>query len=713
MANPGLNDGTSIRMRAIGYGDSVRVDFGALDAGAPPDALGARWFRESPLFPASDTSVVPNSSSFFIGFLAPDNPLKAISSLLANENANIPTSVWYSHGIFSVVIVSESEQTVDAAISECGGLVRAREKWKIVDSCLDQDSVFSKIEAPTSVPNLPQIDSTGLSGAIEDILCEFRCSIRSVYYKSTIFAPMLCASYERLASSVSEIVSELKYFEGIEQQVPLSLPESFEDSPPPPNERRQRANHHIGSLVQINSALSYVASQAFGGAPPILANEAYVHSFSLLGIGTAYRALYLVTRSVERVFEHKPINDVVASQYKTAQAAEIPPFLHHYSPGIWADHPLNLDDILDERSPSNNQSKLVFYSGRLGYRETEFAVTASLQALTGGHTPQWTLLTLTHELMHAHVRALLASILRGDKTKSSLESMPEVYQRFKSYAEDRNENDAPKVLIESLQFGLWNYCQHKLSNVQHATPVVQDSGAASKRRMVCIEPTLSSVGVAPDVMAWAYRELNELIVHVLDFNYFYHSDERVYVRLLWRSWSHVPAVLEEIEHYLLRTIVTIGTGKEGTPEERFSLACADAIGVLEELDRDYPEDVVIGLAIASLKDADAISRLRLQFIPAIFLADMATRFLLAPSIRGEFFDDENVSGDDSSLVFEVEPGSFDVPFDITSPIALVFDQLRRSADNDEILVNRHQQAAWLLLLCASTTTPDARPGNAT
>ena len=69
-----------------------------------------------------------------------------------------------------------------------------------------------------------------------------------------------------------------------------------------------------------------------------------------------------------------------------------------------------------------------------------------------------------------------------------------------------------------------------------------------------------------------FRDINEIVVHALDFKYFYNANRELYVDYLWESWATVPSVLANPEHYLLRTFAVISTTQHGSPTERFHQA---------------------------------------------------------------------------------------------------------------------------------------------
>src|SRR5205814_8070651 len=61
--------------------------------------------------------------------------------------------------------------------------------------------------------------------------------------------------------------------------------------------------------------------------------------------------------------------------------------------------------------PQKSQVPLIaHFSLRHGFMESKFSVTAASESLTAETQPQWTLVTLSHEVMHSHVRSILNAL---------------------------------------------------------------------------------------------------------------------------------------------------------------------------------------------------------------------------------------------------------------------------------------------------------------
>ena len=80
--------------------------------------------------------------------------------------------------------------------------------------------------------------------------------------------------------------------------------------------RHKLVNLAIDSIVQLNSALAYIISQSFYGGPPLLQNLSLNSCHSLLGIGTAIRAIQTLTEFIIHGFAKHPVAQTTKLRYK-------------------------------------------------------------------------------------------------------------------------------------------------------------------------------------------------------------------------------------------------------------------------------------------------------------------------------------------------------------------------------------------------------------
>ena len=114
------------------------------------------------------------------------------------------------------------------------------------------------------------------------------------------------------------------------------------------NEIKKTLDNDLERLVQMNSALVYLTTQAFHGTPPILNNTPLVSYHSVLGTGTAWRAIARLARML----------------FMTLNRRHLPPAL--------ASVLLSASEIAaNEKAIEHYNRRIVHFSGRLGFGETD------------------------------------------------------------------------------------------------------------------------------------------------------------------------------------------------------------------------------------------------------------------------------------------------------------------------------------------------------
>lgn len=203
------------------------------------------------------------------------------------------------------------------------------------------------------------------------------------------------------------------------------------------------------------------------------------------------------------------------------------------------------------------------------------------------------------------------------------------------------------------------------------------------------------------------RNINEVLVHVLDLHYFYRSRLTVYIPLIWRSWAALPQVRDGIRQYVLRSLLVTASKTKGTPYERFHLARLRLIEWLTPLLGPDGESAAstVRKALDLLAQDTSSERLLFPFAAALILVDLADRVLTSERVRAalaagdefiEFVPDE--SGAEERLEYTIPDGFVDA--EIKSPSTYLAHRLSRN------LRDRHDDAleaetTRLFLACCS------------
>jgi len=658
----------------------------------------------SPIFPVlPNESEIPDlSKHFYIGFFTFRGAFAAIGELLAVLPTDQQTKMWFSHGLASLIVFASDEGVFEQIRTEQRERLRAWETWTVRKNVLTHVDTWLCDPEKVDPSEFHVGDPVGLPADVRGILVECRSCLATAVSRAAQYLPSQLLTYRSLAEAINEIVEELVFLADMDGVPPKSVPENAVDSlRADPVERLRRTHQVTGELVQINSALSYVISQAYSGATPILRHDCHVRTYSLLGIGSAFCALAGFSRFIECVFESHPVDEAIEHNYRLMGQVEVVRSLQSFDPSMWElPEDRTLDESLKSQTPSQSNPKLVFFSGRLGFRETQFSVTASIQVLAAADLARWTLMTVTHELLHAHVRAVLAVLFADAKRRSPSQAFADYYRRYMEYM--REASESPPSLLECLRFIIFNYLRSRM-NCRASTQATNSAGvSAGNQTTVRTNTVLPTEGSLWEEFASDFRDLNEIMVHVLDYQYFYNGDSGLYLRFLWQAWATVPAVLENVEHYLLRSVVAVSVDETGTFTERFDLARQIVREVLEDLAESHPGNPLAREALNVVRDRGSGQRLKTAFLPGLYLAEMVMKFIRSTTVNSQLYKaDKNIDTDGDTYTYLLDAGEFPGVV-VGSPVAFILDRLRRALCGETSDLPDEHLAAWVLLACASS-----------
>jgi hypothetical protein len=645
--------------------------------------------RISPIFAAAGDAETPLAEpDGTISFLVFERPYQAIARI-RTAKPDLFSRIWYSHGLASVIAFNVPDRDLDLVTSDASLGFRGAEIWHVSTNVVRSSEVVFSPPAMVKAEDYALVDYRRLDSDSRVLLEEFEMCLRTAILLASQYAPRHLRVFSALTAAVNELVTEMQFLLTREGSPPESLPEgTWDDANAVESEIQRRLHQRVGQLVQINSAFSYVISQAFTGTFPLSETECQIRRHSLLGVGTAVNAVAAFARFVESVFEKYPIDEAIDTLYDLASGVEIWPLLPtSFDPQQWTDDKYHIDTFLGRMACVPNEPRLAFYSGRLGFRESEFAVTAALQVLSAGDSIRWSLMTMSHELMHAHVRAVM-SVLFDEKNQGADTSFRRYYQDLEQIVRGRKQA-SDLTLRACLRTAILNFVTIKPTLSQIAAGRATDADVRLLRY-----PELK------EVLADEFAYINHIFVHVFDYYYFYNAKDPVYLRLLWESWATVPAVLENVAEYVLRSIVTVSTAQEGTTTERFNLALNIVKQALNELALQA-NSTVARSALAYLEDANNYRWLNVMFVPSSYLAELAAKLLVASSVHGALLEDDNADPDDLGCRYVLESGEF-VDTEIESPVAFVLDRLRRQLTHASApATDEEYYSAWSLLVCAS------------
>jgi hypothetical protein len=673
------------------------------DAGAPPRPPGIGWrvafsesktlqgcgydipFRTSPVFPLCKEFDLPELEAgvFYVYLLSFDPAFPVLARLSEKAPPELKHCFLFALGMPSILCVTREADVLQRLEGMAAARPRATEVWEIDQSRIV--AIRSHCDAPQAFERasllLPVHDDLPL--VPRTIVDEFVCSIGLLLPKIAVHLPSELETFIGLVKRVAELVNEIAYAVKPLGNPPGSLAEytqqNFIDDP----ELVETIVHQASDrIVQINAALSYLSTQALSGAIPVLERRSIIRRYSLLGVGTAILALTRIARSIERAFATAALETILGE--RAVDASPLPGLEHlpDYDPTRWGEYSVNrFEGKVPPREP---YPKLPYFSGRLGFRETEYTISAALQSLAAGAGPEWGLLTVTHEMVHGHVRNLLSVIFQGDPDRRPDHKENELYERFAAHLHGRARNES---LLDSIRAAVLSYCclTATAGSLTRTEPVNKDPDG-TKIRFQFYLPTKANLWL---ILESEMRNISEILVHILDLHYFYRSSLSAYMPLIWRSWSTLPQVRGDLRQYLLRSMLAAASKISGTPHDRFRASRLRVRDLIEPLTSgNWGGRTTIQRAVQLLNEESEVQKLFYPFAASLILVDITHHILTSSVVRGELHKgDGHLRSTQSDSSFEdwfeyVFPEGF-VDDVVIAPTAFLADRLSRRLNTTE------------------------------
>ncbi|MES2938926.1 MAG: hypothetical protein V4864_14670 [Pseudomonadota bacterium] len=293
------------------------------------------------------------------------------------------------------------------------------------------------------------------------------------------------------------------------------------------NESEPNAYLQQSQVTHLNAALSRLSSQMFSGVSPILATECHYWIHSLLGTGTANLGLHSLAMFIQaKMGEYRLPDRIAALAEKTTPPL---PIFSTLSPS----DPAATKHYLDEAQFVADKEELIplisYFSGRDGFKSNTTVISVPLSTITNANATPWTLQTLSHEVSHIIIEAVLGILLPDEDA-----ALKHILHLMKTPAGAQNWLDALTSHVARAFLSL------------HAT----------ERKVVAKQLNLMPNDLR-EVIKYEIRDVTEVMVHVFDFMYFYNSEPEAYVRGIWTSWSAIPQISDRISEYVIRTICAI------------------------------------------------------------------------------------------------------------------------------------------------------------
>lgn len=562
------------------------------------------------LVPAKRPAAAPRTPAS-VALLFASSPYKVLGKLKNHLPANERAGVFFTQGLASIILLNFTLKRAEEIRRLAGNC--PLEFWPLQGGKLDTAAIvvrFPRLDygsAPKAT-QLPRTDSPDLAVYVEQISASLGSlwgsyggyfpQERKTLRQITILAANLIQQHGRLSEGAR----------GGEENL----------------DRQKKRNAIVAALVEISAALSYAVTQGTSGAAPVLTNRSPFPHHSLLGIGGAVRALTKFTRYLESAFMVRSAGRVITEQYARLKQI-VPAKIPDYSSGPEYKFPTVHEtacELFDSGGelPQEDQVPLIaHFSLRHGFMESKFSVTAASEALTAETLPHWTLMTLSHEIMHSRVRTIFQALF--GKTWHSGGNALISKQQFTEFGEWIRRREHPRKLsvVSSLRNVILNFC-FAIEKSQH--PISEGERHAKS-------------GLSIDELTDLYSRHKclaaEIIVHFHDYYFVYARQHRMYMRSVWASWIKVAAPYARPLEYLTRSLATVACGTGLKSPAAFDFArdvLLDSLASLEAARLESP----LFEELRRLVSPKTESLARAHFDPCYYLIDTVRKYFASRTI---------------------------------------------------------------------------------
>jgi len=639
-----------VRKRYVGIwsdGDDLMVDIAPTLNGILLKPNG----RISGLVPAKPSGPAAElRDSCAIVFVVSGHPSELIAVLTEDLGDEVGHSTYLSHGHASVVLILRDEAKWSEILPSITEFVWGYEMWPVTGGRTAAAAVSVVEPQPTRMAGLGDIscDRVGFESAAQ--IRQFNANLALLARVVSGYAPEIWPLVSSLHAQVSQIAERLRVDERtLSQKLRTGLMSSQT------------------ILIETNAIVTLYCSQLGSGTLPLHRAAFPVGEYSLLGIGG-------MCRSAWRLYEH--LNRTFAQHDHPTKIRTLYPSLGPFDPfggsaerrdfSTWRQANYALDHL--HETPDNEpRFHVPYFSSRWGFHESLHSISLSWQCLYASATKEWNLLTVTHEFLHAQVRAIFAEIMKpADGTTG--DHAEQITMRY-------NERSGGTSALQSMQ-------------VAYVEALVVCRAANYLARHLTGEATEVDHPVDRHITTTQLRDLvrnhtgviHEIAVHVLDYRYVYNGRDEEYVTSIWSSWALVPSVADQIEHYVLRTVCALAARTEGTTNKaRFADARLRFRGILVRLNDKDTARPVFSDALAVLDDKAACGRLSVQFSNLRYVVELTQTFFFDERLNTELMDDAQTEEVDGRFVYDIEPGDYRGG-KIGSPVGFLLDRFPTYSD---------------------------------
>ncbi|MBV9759315.1 MAG: hypothetical protein JO340_02015 [Acidobacteriaceae bacterium] len=365
----------------------------------------------------------------------------------------------------------------------------------------------------------------------------------------------------------------------------------------------------VAALTEINAALSRLSSQAFSGASPISETECHFWTHSLLGIGVPILALVNITRFLHRTLAEARL----VQRFNAFKKVGPEDWLGIANPSDpkWSQAHLE-KAILDPTEKSKALTPTApYFSGRDGFKATEYTISAPLGAISSCSSEKWTLRPLTHEAVHPVVGGILTAALPNTANRNEAERIIELLNDRRSA---RNQFESIQALLIHLFDDLDKGLHEDFSKGRDKTDQVW---------------TLDEVS---ELIFRLKHEVEETMVHAFDYLYFFRGEPKAYVHSVWNSLDSIPSLSRKVPQFVMRTTAAISIPFLDRRRQPEAQAKSTMIALLKSIGaRTGAEESYRSQALAYLSE-EWTQRKQDELVARIWIANFVRAFLYLPTL---------------------------------------------------------------------------------
>lgn len=660
---------------------------------APVDS-DSNSFRLSPIFPLCEEYIIESLDSTSIHFFNFSNAYRVLGRIDRKGTDKLKKCVFFSLGLSSIILITKDNLAFEELRQIINDKENAYEKW-VVEKTLIVDIFYAvNVSEKIEEQNISIDDYKSLPVTERAIIDEFCITINLLMPKLNAHMPAELKKIIRLIDEVNKLITELVFLfnsnEGME--IPESLIEYSLDQLKEGKLNQVIRHQNIDRIIQINSALSYISTQAFSGAIPILERRSLIRRNSLLGIGSGILAINNIARFIETSFSKISFDRVLLNSMPLAKPLKGLENLPKYDSSEW--HKGSINVFAHEEDFEIPYFKLPYFSGRLGFRETEYSIAAAIQSVSSGASLEWSLLTLTHEMLHGHVRNIIGSLFFGGKEQNPDVLRVDFYTFFDKRINKKIEDES---LSDSIRNIILTYCCYTTT---HGSLSVKKSYTSNGFKII-----VPSQNELWNILEDEFRNISEIFVHVLDLHYFYAGRVSVYIPLIWCSWISVPHINGDVRQYILRSLLAISSKESGGSFSRFYSSVSRLKEILYKHKNNKLNYPIIDEIINILEDEKKLNN---NYWPAfkasILIVDLVTQIFVSEKIRASLFNDEFVKWEndekdeesfEEKFIYNLPEGFNDEV--INSPLSFLLDRMIRELDSNIPMVDLERETTLQFL----------------